>query len=80
MPLDGLIINILLCLLQPVVENGPMFEMRGHLFSQIGEIRRIEGSVDDVILLAVIFVKCRIKSLRGDVAVLMGRNEIYLRK
>ena len=58
MPLDGLIINILLSLLKPIVEDSSMFEMRGYLFPQIGKIRRVEGSMDDIILLTVIFIKC----------------------
>ena len=78
MPLDGLIINILLSLLKPIVEDSSMFEMRGYLFPQIGKISRIKSPVNNILLLAMILIKSRIKRLVIDIAVLMRRNKIDL--
>ena len=78
MSLNGLIINILLSFLKSIIEDSSMFKMCGYLFSQIGKIRWVEGSMNDIIFLAVIFVKCRIERLGCDVTVLMRWDEIYL--
>ena len=54
MPLDGLSVNITLHFLQPLVQDGSMFEVSWYLFPQIGEIRCIKSPMDNVLLFTMI--------------------------
>ena len=80
MPLNSLILHIILNFLQPLIKNSPMFKMSRNLLPQISKITRIKSSLNNIILLTMIPIICRIKRLATNIPMLWWWCKINLSK
>lgn len=73
----GLRLDTILDPVQPVIQNRAMSELIGYVGPQRGEVGRLEGPLDLVLLLIMVPEKRRGELLAGDVAMLR-RFEIHI--